>query len=144
MLTCRRAASTLSVGGRGIFEDSDIVDVYSQLEGIFCRPGSNTSKAIDSLAQPSDLGQATLNMAHGINADGLRAAHGALRGPKLGNAEVSFSWWVPPTIFERFKKRDLKGLLDTQKFPVRQRVVKIPFRVSASWVRGFGGVLGFV
>jgi hypothetical protein len=82
------------------------------------------------LIQPSELGLTSITANPEINIASIESAYQLLRGPKEGSSDVTLSWWVHPKTFKEFRRQPTRGVPDAKKFPLRQRVIKIPINTS--------------
>ena len=105
-------------------------EVAAQSASAYCMPISKTQESIDFVCQPDEMGQITTNLHHGAKAAGLRAAYAVLAGPKASK-QAWLTFAVPPDKFLSFKRQET-GPLDTKKFNIRQRVLKMPLVSQAT------------
>ena len=106
-------------------------EVVTQPASAYCMPTSKTLESIDFVCQPEERGQVTTNLDHGAKAAGLRAAHRVLTDAKAGK-QAWLTFVVPPDKFAAFKKQKIEGPLDTKKFNIGQRVMKMPLVSQAT------------
>ncbi|BDA42991.1 probable crinkler effector protein 16 [Coccomyxa sp. Obi] len=107
----------------------DIKEVASLPDGCHCRPKSKVFQSVDFLRQPNDIGQVTQNLQHApAQSARIREWFEVLRaGKETPPGPVYLTYVVPPEIFKNLKEIRLKGPLDKTKYPLRHRVMKMPF-----------------
>ena len=106
-------------------------EVSTQPDHVHCLPESKTEHSIDFIRQPDELGQVTTNLKHGAKSPGLRSAYAVLRGPQAGG-HAWLTIVVPPDNFQQYKLQEIKGPLDSKKFRIHQRVLRMPLTSHAA------------
>ena len=106
-------------------------EVSGQSASAYCMPSSKTRESFDFICQPEEMGLVTTSLNHGAKASGLRAVHGILARPKASK-QAWLTFVVPPDKFADFNQQKIIGPLNTKKFNIRQRVLKMPLAYQAS------------